>query len=99
MLGIEFHPPNWDTIVGAVGQAVVLGVIGGGLIPIWTRQRIREKEAGLDVDEGYEMGWDDDDDLGFGDVYRDGYVCATCDNSNEVREQSVEAPRAVQMIH
>lgn len=82
-MGIVFDPPPWDELVHGFGQAIVLGIMGG-MIPKWTKERIREKEAGLEVDELYEMGLDgdggDEDEYGYGA----GYVCGTCDNTNEV---------------
>lgn len=80
MLGIEFHP-DLDGIVHGTVRAVCFGILAAQ-IPKWTSQRVREKEAGLDVDERFEMGLDDEDDE-FG--YTEGYVCAACDNTNEVR--------------
>ena len=83
-MGIQFNPPEWNDVAHSLVQAVLLGIMGG-TVPRLTKDRIREKEAGLDVDERYEMGLDRDDyEDEFG--YAEGYVCATCDNTNEVRK-------------
>eukprot|EP00752_Nemacystus_decipiens_P014831 g13204.t1 len=89
MLGIGFHPPELSVLVHGTVQAIMLGAFAA-LIPKITAERIREKEAGLELDEAYEAGlldddfYDDVDEFG----YPRGYVCATCDNTNEV-----ECPR------
>lgn len=81
-MGIQFNPPEWNDVAHSLVQAVLLGIMGG-TVPRLTKERIREKEAGLDVDERFEMGLDrDDEEDEFG--YAQGYVCATCDNTNEV---------------
>lgn len=82
-MGIQFNPPEWNDLAHSLAQAVLLGIMGG-TVPRLTKDRIREKEAGLDVDERFEMGLDRDeyeeDEFG----YAEGYVCAACDNTNEV---------------
>lgn len=90
MFGIGFHPPEFSVLVHGTVQAIMLGAFAA-LIPKVTAERIREKEAGLALDEAYEAGLLDDDffDGGGGSAdefgYAGGYVCATCDNTNEVR--------------
>lgn len=81
MLGIEFHPAPTSELIHALGQAVVFGILGG-VIPKWTKDRVREKEAGLERDERYEMGLDMDEEDEYG--YAEGFVCGTCNNENEV---------------
>lgn len=83
-MGIQFNPPEWSDLAHGFAQAVLLGIMGG-TVPRLTKDRIREKEAGLDADERFEMGLDRDDyeEDEFG--YAEGYVCAACDNTNEVK--------------
>lgn len=86
-LVVHFNPTEFDDLVRGIGQAVFLGLLGA-LIPKWTRERIREKEAGLEADERFEMGLDQDEDDEFG--YAEGYVCGACDNTNEARNRTGE---------
>lgn len=90
MFGVHFEPPEFSVLLHGTVQAIMLGAFAA-LIPKVTAERIREKEAGLALDEAYEAGLLDDD-FGGGDDdefgYAGGYVCATCDNTNEVRSVS-----------
>lgn len=81
LFGLGFHPPDFGVFLEGTIKAIMLGGFAA-LIPIVTAERVREKEEGLEVDEAYEAGtmFDDDDEFG----YAGGYVCATCDNTNEV---------------
>lgn len=84
MFGVHFQPPEFSVLLHGTVQAIMLGAFAA-LIPKVTAERIREKEAGLALDEAYEAGlldddFDDDEEFGLAG----GYVCATCDNTNEV---------------
>ncbi|CAM9711206.1 unnamed protein product [Scytosiphon promiscuus] len=83
LFGLQFQPPEFSVFLHGTVQAIMLGAFAA-IIPKVTAERIREKEEGLALDEAYEAGLldDDDDDDEFG--YAGGYVCPTCDNSNEV---------------
>lgn len=83
LFGLQFQPPEFSVLLHGTVQAIMLGAFAA-IIPKITAERIREKEEGLALDEAYEAGLldDDEDDDEFG--YAGGYVCATCDNSNEV---------------
>ncbi|CAM9234176.1 unnamed protein product [Ectocarpus fasciculatus] len=82
--GLHFQPPDFSIWLHGTVQAVMLGGFAA-LIPKVTAERIREKEDGMDRDAAYESGLLDDefdelDEYG----YAGGYVCPTCDNTNEV---------------
>lgn len=82
IFGLGFHPPEFSVFLDGTVKAIMLGGFAA-LIPKITAERIQEKEAGLEMDEAFEAGRLDDDDDEFG--HAGGYVCATCDNTNEVR--------------
>lgn len=83
LFGLHFQPPEFSVFLHGTVQAIMLGAFAA-IIPKLTAERIREKEEGLALDEAYEAGLldDDEEDDEFG--YAGGYVCATCDNTNEV---------------
>lgn len=81
LFGLGFHPPDFGVFLEGTVKAIMLGGFAA-LIPTVTAERIREKEDGLVVDEAFEAGLFDDDDDEYG--YAGGYVCPTCDNTNEV---------------
>ncbi|CAN0182335.1 unnamed protein product [Ectocarpus sp. 6 AP-2014] len=83
LFGLHFQPPEFSVWLHGTVQAVMLGGFAA-LIPKVTAERIREKEEGMVRDEDYAAGvWDDEEDF---DEYGNpgGYVCPTCDNTNQV---------------
>lgn len=87
LFGLHFQPPEFSVWLHGTVQAVMLGGFAA-LIPKVTAERIREKEEGMDRDEDYAAGlWDDEEDF---DEYgfAGGYVCPTCDNTNQVRSSN-----------
>lgn len=75
---IHFDPAPAGDLIHGFGQAIAFGIMGA-MLPRLTKERIREKEAGIEEDERFEME-DPPDYYG----YAEGYVCSTCDNTNEV---------------
>lgn len=77
MISIHFEPPPIDDLAEGFGRAAVWGLFGA-LVPVWTRDRLLEKEAGLEVDDAAEL------DSFFEDFEDDEYICPLCNNSHEV---------------
>lgn len=74
MISIHFEPPQMDDLAEGFGRAAVWGLFGA-LVPVWTRDRLLEKEAGLEVDDAAELD----------DFFEDEeYICPLCNNTNEV---------------
>ncbi|CAM9154915.1 unnamed protein product [Discosporangium mesarthrocarpum] len=71
---VTFDFPSFDEFLYITTKGIVWGTLFT-LIPQWTKERLREKEMGLDMDEMAE-------EEGLEDLIN--YVCATCDNTNEV---------------
>lgn len=93
LFGLHFQPPELSVWLHGTVQAIMLGGFAA-LIPKVNAERIREKEEGIDRDEAYAAGvLDDDEDFDeYG--YAGGYVCPTCDNTNEVRASTCVRARA-----
>lgn len=75
---IHCNPPPADDLIHGFGQAIAFGIMGT-MLPKLTKERMREKEAGIEADDIFETE-DPPDYYG----YAEGYVCSACDNTNEV---------------
>ncbi|CAM9369903.1 unnamed protein product [Choristocarpus tenellus] len=66
---IYFTPPSLQEIINVTTKAILWGGLMS-FIPVWTRERLREKEEGMATED-----W----------MVDEGYLCATCDNTNQVQ--------------
>lgn len=80
MISIHFDPPPMDDLAQGFGRAAAWGLFGA-LVPVWTRERLMEKEAGLAVDDAAELEALMEEE----EEEEEEYTCPLCNNSNEVR--------------
>lgn len=76
-MSVHLQAPDMHAIMESVGRVLFWGLVGG-LQMKYTKERLREKEMGLDLDERAEWEAENAVDM------EEAYVCTICDNGNEV---------------
>lgn len=80
MYQLHFEPPDMHSIMASVGRVLFWGT-AGAIQMKYMKERLREKEQGLEVDDQWEETMRANEEYGEDDTY----VCTLCDNENEVR--------------
>ncbi|CAM9151478.1 unnamed protein product [Sphacelaria rigidula] len=79
MYQLHFEPPDMHSIMASVGRVLFWGT-AGAIQMKYMKERLREKEQGLEVDDQWEETMRANEEYGEDDTY----VCTLCDNENEI---------------
>lgn len=90
-MNIHFQAPDVDHMMEGVGRVLFWGIVGAVQMK-YTKEKLREKEVGLDVDERAEWEAEQRARGSFYEDEEETYVCALCENESEVRLTACSLP-------